>query len=109
MDDIEQEIINNLILEGALQPAGIDSETGEILYTFSDKIKTLMPDLYKEHVTSINKEIMYFWENGYLDIDLLSDNPNITLTDKAINSKDFLKLDREKQRSLQEIKRILLG
>jgi hypothetical protein len=108
MDEAEQKIIQDLILEGALQFAGIDDDTGEMLYTFSDKIKTVMPALYDEHISSVNQEIMYLWEKGYLEIDLLLDNPSVILTNNALNPEEILKLSPDKQRSLNEIKRILM-
>lgn len=109
MDSFEEQIIKDLILEGALEFAGIDPETGEMLYNFSEKVKTFMPDLYNEHLKTVNQDMMHLWESGYIDMDLLSDNPLISLTTKALDEKEVSKLDSEKRRSLNEIKRILLA
>ena len=109
MDSHEEQLIQDLILKGALEFAGIDPDTGEMLYNFSDKIKTVMPALYDQHLKNINEDVMYFWEHGYLDMDLFSDNPLILLTDKALDQNEVSKLSIEKQRSFQEIKRIVLS
>ena len=109
MDNFEEQIIEDLILEGALEFAGIDPETGEMLYNFSEKVKTFMPALYKEHLKTVSQEMMYLWETGYIDMDLLSDNPLIVLTPKALDEAEVSKLDPEKRRSLNEVKRILLS
>ena len=42
----EDNIIDNLILQGALQPAGIDLETGEMLYNFTETLKEINPELH---------------------------------------------------------------
>jgi hypothetical protein len=107
MDEIETKLMEELILKGAIEFAGIDDETGEMLYNFSNKIKDIMPELYEIHLSTINKDIMYFWEKGFVDIDLFLDNPSITLTEKAFNNKEIASLDIDKQRSLKEIKRIV--
>lgn len=100
--------IDKLILEGALEVGGIDIESGEILYNFTDKLKEVMPELYNEHLNFVNSEIMYLWETGFLSIEsLLDDNPKVNLTLKAYDTDKIKELPLDKQRSLQEIKRIL--
>jgi hypothetical protein len=107
-DDIENAVIDKLILEGALELGGIDMENGEILYTFTDKLKEIMPELYNEHLNFVNGEIMYLWERGFLSInDFAEENPKVRVTDKAFNDLEILKLPKDRQRSLEEIKRIL--
>jgi len=39
--------IEDLILSGALEVSGIDIDTGEMLYNFTDKLKDINPDLFK--------------------------------------------------------------
>jgi hypothetical protein len=104
----EDLIIEKLILDGALEFGGIDVDSGEILYTFTKKLKEIMPDLYREHLNFVNSEIMYLWEFGFLSIDdLADDNPKVRLTLKAYDQDKIKELTPEKQRSLEEIKRIL--
>lgn len=99
--------IDYLILKGAVEVAGVDDNTGEFLYVFSPKMKDIMPELYNEHINHVNKEIMNMWENGFVDIDFLSDEPTVALSEKAFDTEEILKLSKEQQWSLQEIKRTL--
>jgi uncharacterized PurR-regulated membrane protein YhhQ (DUF165 family) len=61
----EDNIIDELILTGALEIAGIDSTTGEFLYSVTPKLKDIMPELYQEHIDNVNKDIMALWEHGF--------------------------------------------
>lgn len=105
---MNQPSIEDLILAGAVEVSAIDAKTGEFLYQFTDKLKDIMPDLYKAHIKNIHDEIMYFFELGFVDIDNFeSVNPIIKLTDKAFILSEIEKLSPEAQQSLQEIKRVL--
>jgi hypothetical protein len=107
MDPID-ETIEALILSGAIEISGIDSKTNQPLYSFNQKIKEIMPELYYEHLNEVNRDIMKLWEQGFLDIDMLSEDPLVTLTDKAFNDDEIEKISREDQISLNEIKRLLI-
>lgn len=102
------ETFDALILSGAVEIAAIDSNTGEPLYSFSPKIKEIMPKLYEQHMTEVNRDIMALWENGFLNIEMLTDNPLVTLSNKAFNDAEVKNLSRELQMSLSEIKRLLV-
>lgn len=100
--------IENLILSGALEFGGIDIETGEILYNFTDKLKQVMPELYNEHLNFVNSEIMYLWEHGYLSLEYgKNDMPIVRVDKKALDDEEVAKLSKDKQRSLREIMQIL--
>jgi len=99
---------DELILSGAVEIAAIDSITGEPLYSFSPKIKEVMPKLYEQHMTEVNRDIMALWEKGFLNIEMLTDNPLVTLTDKAFINDEIVKIPKELQLSLSEIKRLLV-
>lgn len=102
----DKDAIDYLILNKALEVAGIDSN-GELLYAFTPKIKEIMPALYKEHMNHVNSEIMVLWEKGFVDIDLLSEEPVVTLTKKSFNESEISKLPEEQRWGLNEIKRLL--
>ena len=104
---MEQEIIDKLILTGALQVAGVDSETGDFLYQFTPKLKEVMPELYDEHMNHVNGELMRLWEKGFLNIDFMQENPIVTLTDKALDQQELSKLSKEDKWGIEEIKRLL--
>jgi hypothetical protein len=107
--DKEKETINHLLLSGAMQICGVDEKTGEFLYQFTPKLKEVMPDLYREHLNSVNSEVMNLWEAGFVDVDLLSDSPLVTLTEKAFDRDEIFKLSKQDQWSLSEVKRVLLS
>lgn len=107
MDPID-ETIEALILSGAVEIAGIDSKTGEPLYSFNEKIKEIMPEVYQEHLNLVNSDIMTLWEKGFLNIDLLSEDPFVSLTEKAFIPSELESISPELGRSLDEIKRLLL-
>jgi hypothetical protein len=107
-DDSISKIIDNLILEGGIEVAGVDPETGEMLYSFTPKVKEIMPELYKEHLNEVNRDVMRLWENGFLEVDLLSEDPIVVLTDKAFSDEEIEKISIELQISLLEIKRLLI-
>ena len=104
MDD--DSLIEELILKGGLEFAGIDDQ-GQPLYNLTSEIKEIMPELYEEHLNYINKEVMNLWEKGFVDIDLLNNDPLISLTKKAFSDEDINLLTKEEQRSILEIRRVL--
>jgi hypothetical protein len=109
MDPIEEEMMDYLILNNALEVVAVDSETGELLYSFTPKIKEIMPELYEDHISSVNTDVMGLWEKGYININLFQKDPIITLSEKALDKEEVNKLSQKDQWSLHEIKRILIS
>ena len=107
MNNEEDSLIEDLVLAGALEVAGIDDKSGELLYTMTNKMKDLIPELYEDHMDNINKEIMRLWEKGFVNVDMMLDDPLVTLTQKAYDTTEISKLTREEIWSLEEIKRML--
>ena len=107
MDNINQEIIDKLILDGGLQVAGVDTETGEFLYQFTPKLKEISPILYEEHINHVNGELMRLWEKGFLNISIMEENPIVTLAPKAFDQDEVAKLSKEDRWGIEEIKRLL--
>ena len=107
MESEEEKIINELILDGGLEVAAMDEDTGELLYSFTPKIKELMPDLYEEHIENVNSEVMNLWEKGFINLDLFEKDPIITITPKALNKEEIQDLSKQERWSLFEIIRLL--
>ncbi len=103
----DQDAIDYLILNKALEVAGVDSKTGELLYAFTPKIKEIMPALYHEHMNHVNSEIMTMWEKGFVDVDFFAKEPIVTLTEKAFNQEEISKLSSEHRWALEEMKRLM--
>jgi|LauGreSuBDMM15SN_2_FD.fasta_scaffold234088_2 hypothetical protein len=43
-----QALMEHLVLQGALEVSGFDIDSGETLYTITDKLKTVYPDMYDD-------------------------------------------------------------
>ena len=99
--------IEDLILSGALEVSGIDIDSGEMLYNFTDKLKDINPELFKDMSDYISTETMSLWAEGFLDIDVTEKNPIVRLTKKAFDDTEINKLPKEKQYTLKEIIRII--
>jgi len=103
----DQEIMDYLILNGGLEIVGVDSSNGSFLYSFTTKIKELMPDLYIEHINTINQDMLSLWEKGYININFLADDPVITLSKKSLIDLEVAKLSKDEQWSVMELKRLM--
>ena len=102
----ENEMIEKLILEGALEVAGVDSENGSLLYSFTPKIEQVMPELYHDHLNRVNAEILSLWERAYVNIDFLAKEPIVTLTDKSFDPAEMSKLRKQDVWAIEELKRL---
>jgi hypothetical protein len=99
--------IEELILNGVVEVSGINSDTGEFLYSFTNKLPEVMPELVNERLEQMRHEISFFLEIGFLEInDPDAENPIIFLSDKAFDEEEISQLSTQKQKSLKEIKRI---
>ena len=107
MNSNDDELINNLILQGALEVAGVDSENGEFLYAITSKMKEVMPDLYEDHLKTVNRDLLNLWEKGYVNIDLFLPDPIVTISEKAMDKKEISKLTKPEIWALEEVKRLL--
>lgn len=106
-DEEVSKLVDELILAGGIEFAGIDAESGEMLYSLTPKIKDLMPDLYDEHLNLINSDLMSLWQKGFVDIDFFSDDPLINISDKYYDQDEVMKLSKEERWSLRELKRAI--
>ena len=106
-DKETNDVIEKLILAGAIEVAGVEDGTGELLYVFTSKMKDVNPLLYQDHLNFVNSEIMGLWEKGFVNVDLLSENPVVTLTQKAFIPDALDNLTKQQRWSLEEIKRVL--
>ena len=105
---MDEPTIEQLILDGILEVAGIDDESGEMLFNFTPGLQEKMPDLYKAHMNWVHQEIMFFWEHGFLNMNnIFSNNPSVYLSAKAFDEEELAKLDSEKRFALTQIKNIL--
>lgn len=97
--------VEKLILAGALEPAAIDKDTGEVLYSFTSKLEEVSPELHKKLTNSIMSATMHLWELGFLNMDLTDPDPIISLTEKAYDENELSKLDFDLRRFLEDARR----
>jgi hypothetical protein len=99
--------IEELILNGVVEVSGIDPQTGEFLYNFTNKLYDVMPDYFNERLDFVRAEMAFFLELGFLEVnDPEAENPIIFLTDKAFEEDEISKLSENKKKSLKEVKRL---
>ncbi len=103
----EDNEINSLILSGALEPAGIDPKTGEMLYNFTNKLKDVHPVLHREVNNMFSSHMMRLWELDMISMNVMESNPTIRLTPKAFDISLIDLLSEEELYTLKEIKRNL--
>lgn len=98
-EDNEEEFIDNLILAGALEPSGLDKD-GEMLFSFTEKLAEVDPNLYKNMQEIFYEDIKFLWSHGFLDMDITDQNPTVKITEKALDIKAVSKLPPEMSRTL---------
>ncbi len=99
--------IEELILNGVVEVSGIDAESGEFLYNFTNKLYDVMPAFFSERMDFVKQEMAFFLELGFLEVDdPEAENPIVFLTDKSFSPEDISSLSENKQKSLKEIKRL---
>ena len=103
----DQDAITHLILKGALEVAGVDSLNGELLYTITPKMKEIMPKIYEDHISQVNKQLLNLWEKGYVNIDFFSEDPLVTVSEKGLDKGEISKLTKPEIWALEEVKRLL--
>jgi|TARA_B110000285_G_C14679714_1_gene404078 hypothetical protein len=104
---MNEELVEKLILSGAVEVSGIDSETGNFLYNFTDKIFQVVPALKEAVLNDFQKELMLFWTLGLINMDVTQDNPIITLTPLSFEQSAIERLTEDQRITLAYIKTIL--
>lgn len=99
---------DKLVLSGIVEPAAIDPDTGEMLYTFNKDLDKINPELHKLVLSNFVDSAMKLWQLGFLDMDVTSANPMVSLTRRAFDQNKIDELDEDMQFSLKEIKRNLM-
>ena len=105
----EDDAIDQLILSGALEVAGIDIDTGEPMYNFTEKLVEVSPELHRDISLYFSRETMALWSDGFLNMDVTEKNPIVTITKKAMDDEEVSKLSKESQRTLKEIIRVIFS
>ena len=64
MDLKTSAMIEHLLLQNALEISGIDSETGEMLYSITDKLKEVNPKLYEQLRKQFEQQMFELIDQG---------------------------------------------
>jgi hypothetical protein len=97
------DMFESLILKGFVEVAGIDAQSGEFLYSFTDLGREELPNLQRIVDEEFNKDIMSLWELGILEMNISDSNPSVRLTELAFDSEVLAGLSQELRVSLQII------
>lgn len=98
-NEIDPTIIDELLLNGALEVRSIDEE-GKFLYGFTEKAHELAPKIYNVFLDNFYSELMFLWEKEFLSMDVTKSNPVVTITEKAFDKNQIDALSIEHKRSL---------
>jgi hypothetical protein len=101
------EIIDDLILKGALEFVGVDPETGEPLYRPTDILKSIDPELSKDMSSYFSATTMKLWEKGFIDMDVTIADPLVKLAEKSFDVEAINSLAKDERLIVQEIIRVL--
>ena len=99
----EFDIVDNLILNGGLEFAGKDYESGEPLYRATERLKDIDPNLSEELSIYFSEVTLKLWEKGFIDMNITQKDPLVKLGPKAHNVASIKSLDRDERIVLEEI------
>lgn len=102
LEDFDK-IFEELILKGAVEISALD-EHGNPLYSFTDKIHNVAPEIAERMNEAFHHEIMVLWEKGFLSMDVTSNNPVVSITEVAFDSEKIAELSYDQQVTLKIIK-----
>ena len=99
----EDDAFEELILSGAIEISGIDEQSGEMLFNFTEKLKDVDPRLYDKMTDFFHQELMRLWEKGFISMDITQKNPTVSLTQKALDEIEISSLTIDQRVHLEDI------
>lgn len=101
--DFVGDMLDKLILDGSVEVAGIDIESGNFVYNFTPQLKENNPELFDSVMSVFYSIVMQLWERGYVDVDLEDEDPMVTLTAKGESLEAVEDLDKMQREVLNSI------
>lgn len=101
--DFEDSMLEDLILAGMVEVAGIDQKTGEMLYSFTQKAVNTYPGFTEAMMDDHVKDIYALWELGFVDMNISEDNPLVKITEKALDEELVDNLPTNLRLTIQQI------
>jgi hypothetical protein len=105
----EFDIVDNLILNGGLEFAGKDSETGEPLYRPTERLKEIDSRLSQEISIYFSEVTLKLWEKGFLDMDITQEDPVVKLGPKSFDIDSIKSLPKDERVVVEEIIKTLFN
>jgi hypothetical protein len=105
----EFDIVDNLILNGGLEFAGKDSETGEPLYKPTDRLKDIDNKLSEEMSIYFSEVVLKLWEKGFLDMDVTQRDPVVKLGSKSFDVASIKSLPKDERVVVEQIVKVLFN
>lgn len=101
--------IDKLILNGGLEFAGKDSETGEVLYRPTDRLKDIDARLSEDLSLYFSEITLSLWQKGFLDMDITERDPLVKLAEKSFDSNSIKSLEKDERLVIEQIIKTLSG
>ena len=95
--------VDRLILNGGLEFAGSDSETGEPLYRPTDRLKELDERLSQDLSIYFSDITLKLWEKGFIDMDVTERDPLVKIGPKGLDIAAIKSLDKDERVVIEEI------
>jgi len=95
--------IDRLILDGGLEFAGKDFETGEALYKPTDRLKDIDAKLSEDLSVYFSEVTLRLWEKGFLDMDITQKDPLVRLAPKSFDIRSIKSLEKNERVVVEEI------
>lgn len=108
MQDNFDKLFDELIMSGAVELSAMD-ENGQPLYSYTEKIFEVFPNIASAMLNAFQNDIMQLWELGFLDMDVTDTNPIVRLTDSAMNDSLISNLSDDLRNTLNTIKNAMLS
>jgi len=98
-----EDYLEYLILNGYVEISGIDPDTQEFLYSFTEEARNTIPGLQEQLNEEFYGLIVYLWEHGFVAMDIESESPRVTLMPKALNEYEVAQLPKIYRHALMTI------
>lgn len=99
----EFDIVDKLILEGGLEFAGEDSETGEVLYKPTDRLKEIDSRLSNDLSLYFSEVTLKLWEKCFIDMDITERDPLVKLGPQSFDALSIKSLPKDERIVMEQI------